>query len=289
MNYIDEFKIELAYVKNYSPNTVSSYESDLKKFEVFLHGKDLTKASSEDIKKYIHTFSDKKDKTLARNLTTLRMFYDYLMKKSYIKVSPVDNISGPKIGKYLPSVLSIDEVDILLDIKPKDAFTFRNRCILEMLYSTGLRISELVSLKLENINLDESLVKVMGKGSKERVVPLNDVTTEYMSKYINEIRPTMLKKTQNDSVFLNNHGKPLTRQAIFKMIKKRAEECNIKKDISPHTLRHSFATHLLQNGADIRFIQELLGHSDLATTEIYTHIANETLKNDYNDLNPRDH
>ena len=287
MDYISEFLIELEYVKNYSKNTILSYNNDLLKFYDYLNG-DLSKATTNDIKRYIKTFEDKKEKTLARNITTLRMFYDFLIKKKYINESPMDPIESPKIGKYLPSVLTIEEVDKLLDLEPTDNFTYRNRCILELLYSTGLRISELVGLKLENVNLEESFVKVMGKGAKERIVPLNDITTEYLDKYIKEIRPLLLKKIQTDYLFLNNHGKVLSRQAVFKMIKKRAQECNIKKDISPHTLRHSFATHLLQNGADIRFIQELLGHSDLSTTEIYTHIASSTLKKDYEELNPRD-
>ena len=287
MDYISEFLIELEYVKNYSKNTISSYNSDLLLFSNFIK-KDLSKVNTDDIRKFVKHISDRKEKTLARYLTTFRMFYDFLVKKKYISVNPMDGIESPKIGKYLPSVLTIEEVDKLLSIEPKDNYTFRNRCILELLYSSGLRISELVSLKLENVNLNDSFIKVMGKGSKERVVPLNDITTEYLTKYITDIRPTMLKQIQTDYLFLNNHGKNLSRQAVFKMVKKRATEVGIKKEISPHTLRHSFATHLLLGGADIRFIQELLGHSDVSTTEIYTHVASLTLKKDYNELNPRD-
>lgn len=288
MDYIDEFKIELQYVMNYSMNTIKSYESDLKLFQKFLNGKDLKSVSGSDVRNYIKTFDNKNEKTLARNITTFKMFYDYLIKKGIIKVSPMDGISGPKIGKYLPEVLTVEEVDSLLNFEPTDNYSFRDRCILELLYSTGLRISELTSLKFENVNLDDCLVKVMGKGAKERLVPINDITCDYLREYLEKVRPSMIKKTQSDYIFLNNHGKVLSRQAIFKMIKKRAENANIKKDISPHTLRHSFATHMMQNGADVRFIQELLGHSDVSTTEIYTHIANETLKKDYNSYNPRD-
>lgn len=288
MNYIDEFLIDLRYVNNYSKNTLSAYSSDLNFFAEFLKKKDLKNASTEDIRSFLKNLNDKKDRTVARYTSSLRMFYDFMVKKGHIKNNPMDGIEGPKLGKHLPDVLSIEEVNLLLNFEPKDNFTFRNRCILELLYSTGLRISELVSLKLENVNLDESIVKVMGKGSKERIVPLNDFATEYLKDYIEKIRPSMLKKVQTDYIFLNNHGKVLTRQAVFKMIKKRQEECHITKEISPHTLRHSFATHLLQGGADIRFIQELLGHSDLTTTEIYTHVVNESLKRDYEELNPRD-
>lgn len=287
MEYIDEFLIDLEYAKNYSKNTISSYNSDLLIFSNFIN-KDLNKISTSDIRKFIKYLSDKKDKTLARYLTTLRMFYDFMIKKKYMTVSPMDGISSPKLSKHLPDVLDIEEVDKLLDFKTDTNFAYRDRCILELLYSSGLRISELVSLKLENININESFVKVMGKGSKERVVPFNDITTNYLDEYIKNIRPNMLKGVATDYLFLNNHGKNITRQAVFKMLKKRAGEAGIKKNISPHTLRHSFATHLLLGGADIRFIQELLGHENIATTEIYTHIALETLQKDYNELNPRD-
>ena len=287
MKYIDEFIIELQYIKNYSNNTILSYTSDLQLFEKYVK-KDLTKVNNTDINNFIETLKNKNEKTLSRYLSSLRMFYEFLLKKDYIKSSPMDGVEGPKIKKYLPEVLTIDEINRLIDFTPNNTFTYRDRCILELLYSTGIRISELVNLKLENININSNIIKVMGKGSKERIIPFNDTTTTYLSKYIKEYRPTMLKKYNTDYLFLNNHGKNITRQAVFKMIKKRAKDANIDKEISPHTLRHSFATHLLIGGADIKFIQELLGHSDIVTTEIYTHIANETLKNNYNDYNPRD-
>ena len=287
MKYIDEFIIDLEYVKNYSKNTIASYTSDLQIFEKYIN-KDLTKVNNKDISKFIETLENKNEKTLSRYLTSLRMFYEFLLKKDYIKSSPMDGVEGPKIKKYLPEVLTIDEINRLIDFTPNNTFTYRDRCILELLYSTGIRISELVNLKLENIDINSNIIKVMGKGSKERIIPFNDTTTTYLSKYIKEYRPTMLKKYNTDYLFLNNHGKNITRQAVFKMIKKRAKDANIDKEISPHTLRHSFATHLLIGGADIKFIQELLGHSDIVTTEIYTHIANETLKCNYNEYNPRD-
>ena len=285
--YIKEFLIDLEYVSGYSNNTVISYKNDLTIFSDFIK-KDLTKVSSEDIRKFIKFNASKKDKTLARYITTLRMFYDFLEKRGYLKSNPTKSIALPKLDKHLPDVLTIEEVNKLLDIKLETNYDFRNKCILELLYSTGLRISELVKLSLKDIYLDEDLIKVMGKGSKERMLPLNDAASLYLKKYINEIRPQMIKKTNTDELFLNNHGKGLTRQAVFKMIKSRALEANIKKNISPHTLRHSFATHLMMEGADIRFIQELLGHSDIQTTQIYTHIANQTLKNNYEEFNPRD-
>lgn len=288
MKYLDEFELELEYVKNYSPNTIESYRSDIEKFLERIGSMDALRVSEEDIRKYIKSQSGLATTSLSRKISSLRAFFSFLVKKGYLKKSPMDSIDGPKLAKYLPDVLSIDEVSELIEIEPKDNFTYRNRCILELLYSSGLRISELVSLKLENINLGDAVIKVMGKGSKERIIPLNDYTIEFLDRYIKEVRPAMMKGYQTDFVFLNNHGKVLSRQAVFLMIKKRAEEIGLKKDVSPHTLRHSFATHMLQNGADIRFIQELLGHSDVATTEIYTHIVNETLKKDYDEYNPRD-
>lgn len=288
MKYLDEFVVELKYVRNYSENTIGSYASDISKFIEYLKNKDVLKVNKDDIRGYVKSISTNERTSQSRKLSSLRTFFEFLVRKGYLSVSPMDGVEGPKLGRYLPDVLSVEEVEKLIEIEPSDDFTFRNRTILELLYSTGLRISELVGLKLENVNLDMALIKVMGKGSKERIIPINDYTLEFLDKYIKEVRPRMLKGVQTDYLFLNNHGKVLSRQAVFLMIKKRAGEIGLKKEISPHTLRHSFATHMLQNGADIRFIQELLGHSDVSTTEIYTHVVNETLKKDYDDYNPRD-
>lgn len=288
MKYLDEFIIELKYVKNYSANTIASYQNDMMKFLHFLKGASPLAVKNETIRDYIKSSSSLEPSSLSRNISTLRTFYDFLVRKNLIKTNPMDGIDGPKLRNYLPDVLTEKEVTDLLEFEPKDSFTYRNRCILELLYSSGLRISELVSLKLENINLNDALIKVMGKGSKERIVPIDDYALDYLNTYIKEVRPKMLKGKDTSYVFLNNHGKVLSRQSVFLMVKKRAGEIGLKKNISPHTLRHTFATHMLKNGADIRFIQELLGHSDVATTEIYTHIVNETLKSDYDEYNPRD-
>ncbi len=280
--------MELKYVRNYSENTIESYGSDISKFIEYLKNKDVLKVDKDDIRGYVKSIGNNERTSQSRKLSSLRTFFEFLVRKGYLNVSPMDGVEGPKLGRYLPDVLSVEEVEKLIEIEPSDDFTFRNRTILELLYSTGLRISELVGLKLENINLDMAFIKVMGKGSKERIIPINDYTLEFLDKYIKEVRPRMLKGVQTDYLFLNNHGKVISRQAVFLMIKKRAEEIGLKKDISPHTLRHSFATHMLQNGADVRFIQEFLGHSDVSTTEIYTHVVNETLKRDYDEYNPRD-
>ena len=176
----------------------------------------------------------------------------------------------------------------LLDIEVTDAFSSRNKAILELMYATGLRISEVISLEFKNIDYDECIIRVMGKGSKERIVPVNDYAIKYLKEYIDNYRPELVKNEINNYIFLNNHGRMLTRQGIFKMIKNYAALKNIKKTIGPHTLRHTFATHLLENGADLRVIQELLGHSDISTTQIYTHLTKEALHNEYKKYFPRD-
>ena len=217
----------------------------------------------------------------------MKSFYLYYIKIGKIVSSPVEAIKLPKLGTHLPTYLTIDEVNNLLDIEVSDPFQARNKAILELMYATGLRISEVVSLEFKNIDFDDCIVRVMGKGSKERIVPINDVALKYLKLYIDDYRPELVKGTINNYLFLNNHGNVITRQGIFKMIKKYASEKGIKKEIGPHTLRHTFATHLLENGADLRIIQELLGHSDISTTQIYTHLTNETLHNEYKKYFPR--
>ena len=187
----------------------------------------------------------------------------------------------------MPTYLTIEEIDKLLDIEINTPYDARNKAILELMYATGLRISEVVSLEFKNIDLDDCIVRVVGKGNKERIVPINDMAIDALSTYINIYRPEMLINGENNYLFINNHGSIMTRQGVFKMLKNECLKKHIDKNISPHTLRHTFATHLLENGADLRVIQELLGHSDISTTQIYTHISNDKLKNDYKTYFPR--
>lgn len=186
----------------------------------------------------------------------------------------------------MPSILTEDEILKLLDIELTDNFSYRNKAMLELMYATGLRVSELINLKMQDIDFSQDIIRTFGKGSKERVIPIGDYAKEYLEKYIYEYRGSMLKKENTEYLFLNNHGKQMTRQGFFKIIKKIAKEKGINKELSPHTLRHSFASHLLKYGADLRTIQELLGHSDISTTQIYTHITNEELKKNYEDFHP---
>ena len=286
--YISDFLSYLEVEANYSKNTINSYENDLNKFEEYYENKDLLKITSKDIEKYIQTLSDLAPTTVSHNISSLKTFYSYFLKQVRISNNPTDGIKSPKLGIHLPTYLTIDEVNKLLDIEVTDAFSSRNKAILELMYATGLRISEVISLEFKNVDYGECIIRVMGKGSKERIVPVNDYAIKYLKEYIDNYRPELVKNEINNYIFLNNHGRMLTRQGIFKMIKNYAALKNIKKTIGPHTLRHTFATHLLENGADLRVIQELLGHSDISTTQIYTHLTKEALHNEYKKYFPRD-
>lgn len=286
--YISDFLSYLEVEANYSKNTINSYENDLNKFEEYYKNKDLLKITSKDIEKYIQTLSDLAPTTVSHNISSLKTFYSYFLKQGRISNNPTDGIKSPKLGIHLPTYLTVDEVNKLLDIEVTDAFSSRNKAILELMYATGLRISEVISLEFKNVDYDECIIRVMGKGSKERIVPVNDYAIKYLKEYIDNYRLELVKNEINNYIFLNNHGRMLTRQGIFKMIKNYAALKNIKKTIGPHTLRHTFATHLLENGADLRVIQELLGHSDISTTQIYTHLTKEALHNEYKKYFPRD-
>lgn len=286
-DYLSQFLIYLELDLNYSLNTVKTYENGLEQFIKYLKGKNILDCDNKNIEDFLQNLCDLSSTSLANYLSSLRAFYNYYLKVGKIKANPCDLVDMPKLAKKLPTYLTIDEVNELLNIKVNDSFGARNKAILELLYSSGLRISELVSLEINNIDFDDCIVRVFGKGSKERIVPMNDYAIIALKEYIDNYRPSMLKEELNNYLFLNNHGKKMTRQGVFKMIKKECLIKGIKKNISPHTLRHTFATHLLQNGADLRIIQELLGHSDISTTQIYTHITNEKLKQDYKEYHPR--
>lgn len=209
------------------------------------------------------------------------------MKNNVINVNPCEKIESPKLKKSLPKTLNEEEINILLDIKPKTALEWRNKAMIELMYAAGLRVSELVELEVNDVNLKDNYVRVFGKGKKERIVPIADITTDILNEYISVYRNSLLKGYLTDKVFISSYGKGMTRQGFFKNLKKIAKEKGIKKDFSPHTLRHSFATHLLEHGADLRSIGELLGHENIKTTQIYTHVTNTKIKNDYNEFHPR--
>lgn len=285
---IDEFLRYLLIDKGYSSNTIESYKRDLIKFLEFNKDKNINQIGSNDLKEYIKYLKEDKlnEKSISRNISCLKSFYKFLNIEKYINYNPSDAIFMPKTKKSLPNILTEEDVLKLLDIKLTDNFSYRNKAMLELLYASGLRVSELINLKLQDIDFSQDIIRTFGKGNKERVVPIGDYSKEYLEKYIYEHRGSMLKKETSEYLFLNNHGNKMTRQGFFKIIKKIAKENGVNKDLSPHTLRHSFASHLLKYGADLRTIQELLGHSDISTTQIYTHITNEELKRNYEDFHP---
>lgn len=284
---IDLFKTYLLIDKKYSNNTIVSYENDLKKFEHYSKKK-INDISKQDIMNVLKKLQEENlsNSSINHFVTTLRSFYKFLIINNIVKENIMDFISSPKREKHLPRVLSENEIDQLLNIPLTDHYSYRNKAILELMYATGLRVSELINLKVNDIDLNMAILKTIGKGSKERIIPLGDYALNYLKIYINEYRSLLIKKDLNDYLFLNNHGNKLTRQGLFKILNKLAREQDIKAEISPHTLRHSFATHLLNGGADLRSIQELLGHSDISTTQIYTHISNQKLNEDYHKFHP---
>ena len=286
--YINEFTEYLIIDKKYSENTIKAYNNDLKKFKNFIKNKTINNIDENSIKDYLKYLNKQNNdtKTISHNISTLRSFYKFLLIEKKVNKNPMEYIELPKTKKSLPKTLSIEEIDKLLDINLTDAFSFRNKAMLELMYSSGLRVSELINVKIHDIDVSNCIIRIMGKGSKERIVPLGDYAIKYIELYLKEYREKLIKRELNDYLFLNNHGNKMTRQGFFKILKQIAKEKNIKTEFSPHTLRHSFATHLLNGGADLRSIQEMLGHSDISTTQIYTHVSKEKLKENYNNFHP---
>ena len=284
-DYINYIYIE----KKLSKNTKEAYEKDLILFANFLKDKNVLSITTNDIKQYIKYLNDnkEKDKTIARKIVSIRTFFDYLMKEKLIEINPCEKIETPKVRKTLPKTLNGEEVLKLLSIKPKTAKEYRNIAMIELMYATGLRVSELVNLEINDVNLTDDYVRVYGKGKKERIIPMADITVKIMDEYINVYRNSLLKGYLTDKVFISSYGNGITRQGFFKILKKQAKEVGIEKDFSPHTLRHSFATHLLENGADLRSIGEMLGHENIKTTQIYTHLSNNKKRKDYEKYHPR--
>lgn len=284
---IMSFKTYLLIDKKYSNNTIASYENDLKKFEHY-SSKKITDISKQDILNILKKLHEENLSNASINhfITSVRSFYKFLVINKIVKENIMEFIVTPKRDKHLPKVLSEEEINKLLNFPLNDVFDYRNKAILELMYATGLRVSELSNLKTNDIDLDMAIVRTMGKGGKERIIPLGDYALYYIKIYLTDYRLHLLKKTLNDYLFLNNHGNKLSRQGLFKIIQTLAKKQQIKKEISPHTLRHSFATHLLNGGADLRSIQELLGHSDISTTQIYTHVSNQKLSEDYHHFHP---
>lgn len=275
----------LMYERRLSKNTIIAYKKDLNIIISTLK-KDLNQLNKDDINNFLKNM-DTSSRTKAHYLTVLNSYYNYLIFTGVLSMNPCDMIKSPKIEKKLPVYLTIEEIDKLFNIRLNKPIDYRNKAMLELLFATGTRISELTSLTLSQINFEESIIKVMGKGKKERIIPIANNALNYLKVYIYNYREYLVKNT-NEYVFLNKNGEKISRQGFFKILKKMAQDSGINKNISPHVLRHSFATYLLNNGVDLRVIQELLGHENLETTEIYSHLTSQKIKDDY-DNHPHAH
>lgn len=289
-DYLHYLQIE----RGLSLNTRKSYERDLAKYTTFLNEQNISSWQAVDryiIMEFLQTLhtENQASTSIIRMISSLRGFHQFLRQERITEHDPMQHIDSPKKAQKLPSTLSLEEVTALIETpdttKP---LGIRNRTMLEVMYATGLRVSELVNLKIGDLHLTMGLLQTIGKGDKERIIPLGDYAIQWIEIYLAEARPLLLKKRQEEThLFVNHHGKPLSRQGVWKNLKQIVREAGIDKEVTPHTLRHSFATHLLENGADLRIVQELLGHSDISTTQIYTHITKQRMADVYKQHFPR--
>ncbi len=290
---IDEFLNMLYFERGLSDNTISAYRTDLHKFEAFLtkftHVTSLLLVTTDDIQRYLKERVKQKlsQRSTSRFLSTLRAFYAYQLEQQLISATPVANISNPKLPQYLPNTLSESQVNALLDAPDTEKpIEMRDKAMLELLYATGVRVSELVNLQMHEMSLVQGVIRIIGKGGKERLVPMGENAQDILADYIKFARPALLTRPTN-TVFPSKRGSTMTRQTFWHRIKHYAKVVGIEADLSPHTLRHAFATHLLNHGADLRVVQMLLGHSDLSTTQIYTHVATHRLETLVHQHHPR--
>jgi len=289
-NLIDQFIDFYWLTTGASKNTLSAYRSDLKIFSQWLNETSLIEVNKKLIQDYfLYRQSTKiSSSTQSRVLTCLHSFYQFLLDNNLINTDPTEQLSYPKLEKKLPVFLNIQEVEKLLEAPNSSSlFGQRDRAMLELLYSCGLRVSELINLSYHNINIKEEFIRIHGKGNKERILPMGEIAIDYLTTYESNSRPILLKNGQSDSYFLSNRGKAMSRQNFFYIIKAYATQAGIDKPLSPHSLRHAFATHLVQKGADLRSVQLMLGHSDISSTQLYTHIQNAQLKAQHEKHHPR--
>ena len=281
-DHIDRFLDALWMERGVSDNTLTAYRSDLQKYALWLDKNkcEMTNAQEGHLRSYLSSMKGRTAKTMARHLSSLRSLYGYLVREGITKHDPGARIEAPKLGRQLPKFLTEAEVEALLNAPDTgNPLGLRDRAMLEILYATGLRVSELIGLQPGQVNLRQGVVRVLGKGNKERLVPLGEESIEWLNRYLQGARIELLKGSMSDALFPTRRGTVMSRQAFWYLIKRHAAVAGINKTISPHILRHAFATHLLNHGADLRVVQMLLGHSDISTTQIYTHIAQERIKN----------
>lgn len=290
---LNEYKQYLIVEKGLSKNTILAYMRDLTDYTNFLmverNNIQIKETAIVDVEMYIKSIrSNMSSRTVSRRIVSLRNYYAFLTKENIINKNIMSNFDLPKTKKYLPTVLSEQEMRMVLDsIEIVDPISNRNRCILELLYATGVRVSELTALTLSHINIKMQFIKVIGKGNKERLVPMTDYVCSLIKKYLEQDRDFFLQGQDSPNVFLTKGGHAIRREQVYQIVQKVAKNSVVNKHISPHSLRHTFATHLLENGADLRSIQELLGHSDINTTTVYTHISNTKLQQEYQQFHPR--
>ena len=286
---ISDFLNYCIFEKGLSDKTKVSYENDLDIYQEFLKKRnvfDVRDIKDDHIKEFLKERNEEETTTIAHNLTVIKNFHSYLLKEGLVSKNVSEFIERPKLRKSLPKTLSVEDVDCLLDIPLNTPFDYRNKAMLELMYGCGLRVSELVNLEINDIDEINCIIRIMGKGSKERDIPIGEYALYYLHEYLDQ-RPLLLKGKPCSKLFINNHGTGMTRQGFFKNLKNLLLEKGLNPDVSPHTLRHSFATHLVNRGADLRSIQEMLGHSDISTTKIYTKISDEKVLEDYQEYHLR--
>ncbi|MED3551172.1 site-specific tyrosine recombinase XerD [Cytobacillus praedii] len=292
---LKDFIHYLIVEKGLAKNTIVSYERDLKSYINYLKKVEAISAMNGvqrvQIIHFLKTLKEqgKSSKTLARHIASIRAFHQFLLREKAVDQDPSVHIESPQHERSLPKVLNMQEVETLLDSpKAHDHYGLRDKAMLELLYATGIRVSELIGLKIGDVHLTMGFVRCIGKGNKERIIPIGKTAAKALDRYLQDGRSHFVSKKQRDeSLFLNHHGRGLSRQGFWKILKRLAAEAGIEKDLTPHTLRHSFATHLLENGADLRAVQEMLGHADISTTQIYTHVTKTRLKDVYSQYHPR--
>jgi len=284
---LDDYKYYLKIERSMSPNTVAAYSSDVESFLAFLGDRDILTSDSESISSYFGIRSFPSERSQARALSSLRSFFSWLILEGYLKENPCDKVEAPKLGRYLPAVLSVEEIDAIMESVDLNSWNgLRDRAILELLYGCGMRVSEAVNIHISDIFFKEGFVRIIGKGNKQRIVPAGAQAFLALENYL-PVRPEPASSEFEDTLFLNKDGKTLSRISMFNMVKRQAMAAGIHKEISPHSFRHSFATHLIENGADLRIVQEMLGHESILTTEIYTHVDSQTWQASVLDHHPR--
>ena len=290
---VDTYLLHLKVERGLAKNTLDSYRRDLKKFVGYLRSNDINTLNEVDRRMIMSFMEDLHNQhrapaTISRNLAAIRSFYSFLTQESLVKANPTTELDAPKIPKRLPNVMTVSQVAILMEQpNSNNAAGLRDKAMLELLYATGIRVSELVDLNLVDVNLEMGFLRCLGKGSKERIVPMGKSAIEAIDAYLQKGRGKLIRNSEDQAVFVNIHGGRLTRQGFWKILKKYVRQAGFQGDITPHTLRHSFATHLLENGADLRAVQEMLGHSDISTTQIYTQVTAIHLRDVYQQSHPR--